>query len=152
MTGLPGLRRASDLDRAAVIALQNAAFGGNRAIMGVEPLPLQADYAAIFRTHEVWLAEAETMLQGALILEPRKDDLYIWSVATAPAAMGRGVGNRLLAAAEQRAAELRRRCIRLRTGEKLTKNIAWYQRHGFVIEQTEQLADRRVVHMAKTLK
>ena len=61
-----------------------------------------------------------------LILEPRPDDLLIWSVAVAPAAQGRGVGNPMLAFAEMRARELGVACIRLYTGEPLTGNIAWY--------------------------
>jgi ribosomal protein S18 acetylase RimI-like enzyme len=96
------LRRATIDDLAAVAALQQAAYAKNRAILGVEPLPLIADYRDVFSKYEVWLAE-ENGLAGVLILEPRADDMLIWSVATAPAAQGRGVGGRLLAFAETHA-------------------------------------------------
>jgi ribosomal protein S18 acetylase RimI-like enzyme len=148
---LAGLRRATAADVDGVTALQRAAYARNREILGVEPLPLLADYADVVSRYEVWLAEGEGGLDGVLILETRPDDLLIWSVATAPAAQGRGLGRRLLAAAETRAEALGRRVMRLYTGEKLTANIAWYGRHGYAIERIEQMPDRRAVHMVKML-
>ena len=93
-----------------------------------------------------------TCLDGALILELRPDDLLIWSVATRPQARSRGLGGRLLAAAERRARETGRDTLRLYTHEALTNNIAWYARHGFAVERIEQMSDRRAVHMKKMLE
>jgi len=145
------LGRATPDDLASVAALQHAAYARNRPLLGVEPLPLLADYAEIFRAYEVWLAERDGALDGVLILEPRPDDLLIWSVAVAPAAQGRGVGNTMLAFAEARARDLGRTYLRLYTGEPLTGNIAWYSRHGYAHERTEDLGDRRIVHLIKQL-
>ena len=145
------LRRATRDDLSAVTALQRAAYARNRAILGVEPLPLMADYEKVFSDYEVYLAEREGALVGVLILEPRANDLLIWSVASAPAAQGRGVGNQMLAFAESRARALGLTCLRLYTGEKLTGNIAWYTRHGYVHERTEDMGDRRAVHLVKQL-
>jgi RimJ/RimL family protein N-acetyltransferase/GNAT superfamily N-acetyltransferase len=146
------LRRARPDQADKIAAFQRAAYARNRTIMGVEPIPLQADYAEILRDYEVWLQEEGDNLTGVLILEPRADDLLIWSVATAPQARGSGLGNRLLAAAENRARELGRNIVRLYTGELLVDNIAWYRRRGYAIERTEAMRDRRVVHMIKTIK
>ena len=146
------LRRATIDDLAAVMALQQAAYARNRALLGVEPLPLTANYGEVFSAYEIFLVDGAHGLDGVLILEPRADDLLIWSVATAPAAQGRGVGNRLLAFAESHARGLGLRCIRLYTGEPLTGNIAWYTRHGYVYERTEQMPDRRIVHLVKNLE
>jgi ribosomal protein S18 acetylase RimI-like enzyme len=148
---LAGLRRATAADVLQLIALQQAAYAKNREILGVEPLPLRANYAELVSTHEIWLLEGPTDLDAALILHPRPADLLIWSVATAPHARGRGLGRRLLAAAEERARALGLRTLRLYTGEKMTGNIAWYGRHGYAIERVEQLADRNAVHMTKML-
>ena len=145
------LRRATRDDLSAVVALQRAAYAKNRPLLGVEPLPLLADYEEIFRAYEVWLAEHEGTLEGVLILEPRADDLLIWSVAVGPQAQGRGVGNVLLAFAEGRARELGRSCIRLYTGQPLTFNIAWYTRHGYAHESTEDMGDRVCVNLIKHL-
>jgi GNAT superfamily N-acetyltransferase len=145
------LRSAVAGDLPAVTALQRAAYAKNRPLLGVEPLPLLADYAQVFADYEVYLAERDGTLEGVLILEPRAADLLIWSVATAPAAQGRGVGNRMLAFAETRARELGLSRIRLYTGEPLIANIAWYTRHDYVHERLEDMGDRRIVHLIKQL-
>lgn len=149
MTG-DGLRRAGPADRDAVVALQHAAYAPNRALLGVEPLPLLADYDAVFANSEVWVP-AEGPIDAVLILEPAPDHLLIWSVATAPGTQGRGLGGRLLAFAEARARALGPTTIRLYTGAKLAGNVAWYQRNGYAIERVEALADRDIVHFVKHL-
>jgi ribosomal protein S18 acetylase RimI-like enzyme len=148
---MSALRRASDADRDAVVALQHAAYAKNRPLLGVEPLPLLVDYAQVFADYEVWLAETGAALDGALILEPRPGDLLIWSISVAPATQGRGVGNVMLAFAEARGRALGRSCIRLYTGQPLGSNIAWYNRHGYVHESTEDMGDRVVVNLIKHL-
>lgn len=145
------LRRAQPRDLDAVLALQQAAYARNRALLGCEPLPLLADYQQIFRDYEVWLAGADG-LAGVLILEPRPDDLLIWSIATDPATQGGGLGKALLSAAEVRARELKRDTIRLYTGATLQHLIDWYGRHGYRVERNEQLSDRTIAHMIKPLE
>ena len=149
----PGLelRRAVVADLPAVVALQQAAYARNRRLLGLEPLPLLADYAAIFATMEVWLAERDGALAGALILEPRPADLLIWSIATDPARQTAGLGRAMLTAAETRAGQLGLTTMRLYTGTVLRHLVGWYGRHGYVVERLEQLADRDITHMVKPL-
>jgi ribosomal protein S18 acetylase RimI-like enzyme len=144
-------RRAEIGDVAAIEALQRAAYARNRALLGVEPLPLQVDYREIVARMEVWLFEREAALQGVLALEAEPDALLIWSIAVAPEAQGVGLGNLMLDFAYARAREINRTTIRLYTGEKLRDNIGWYQRRGFAIDRVEALADRTVVYMSKRL-
>ena len=146
------IRRAEADDLRSIVALQQTAYAGNRAVMGVEPLPLRADYDEIFQRHECWIIGDAEPLDGVLILELRADDLLIWSVAAHPHARSAGVGNRLLAFAERRARETDRGTIRLYTSERLTRNIAWYTRRGFSVEWIEDMSDRRAVHMKKELE
>jgi RimJ/RimL family protein N-acetyltransferase/ribosomal protein S18 acetylase RimI-like enzyme len=148
---LAGLRRANAGDIDAVVAFQRAAYARNRVLLGVEPLPLQADYSKILAEYETWLYESADGLDGVLILEPRKNDLLIWSIGTAPRLHGQGLGRRLLAAAEERAGTLGLAVMRLYTGEPLKNNIAWYERHGYARERVEDLGDRRAVHMMKQI-
>jgi RimJ/RimL family protein N-acetyltransferase/GNAT superfamily N-acetyltransferase len=152
-SGDPELRlRLAQLDELAPLgALQRAAYAPNRAVLGVEPLPLLFDYGAVLAHFEAWIVESERGLAGALILDPHPDHLLIWSLATAPAAQRQGLGARLLAAAEARARQLGLDTLRLYTGEKLTGNVRWYHRHGYAIERVEELEDRRIVHMTKHL-
>jgi ribosomal protein S18 acetylase RimI-like enzyme len=145
------LRRAEAADLAALLALQRAAYAKNRPLLGVEPLPLLADYAAIMRDMEVWVSEKDARLVGALILEPRADDLLIWSIAADPAAQCAGLGRALLAATESRARELGRTVVRLYTGTPLRHLVDWYGRHGFAVERIEALSDRSITHMIKHL-
>ncbi len=146
----PVFRRAVPGDLDAVTALQRAAWSANRSILGVEPIPLRADYARILAQDEVWLAHLGDALAGVLILQVRRDDMLIWSIATSPAVQGRGIGNRLLALAENLARAAGRPVMRLYTGQKLTHNIDWYARHGYEVERLEDLPDRTLVHMMKT--
>lgn len=145
------LRRAETADMASLLALQRAAYARNRALLGVEPIPLQADYAAIMREMEVWVADKDGRLAGALILEPRADDLLIWSIASDPVTQGAGLGRTLLAAAEERARQLRCTVVRLYTGTPLAHLVSWYGRHGFTVERIEALSDRSITHMIKHL-
>ena len=150
-----GLRMAEPGDLAAIEALQHEAYAPNRDILGVEPLPLQADYSAIMRDHVIWLAETSEepapRLAGALVIAPQDDSLLIWSVAAAPFAQGQGVGGQLLHLAERIAKMSGLAELTLYTGDKLSQNIAWYARHGFVETGRETLEDRVIVHMHKAL-
>lgn len=151
MSDLPGLRRAVATDRAALVAMQEAAYEPNRIVAGRLPLPLRWDYEDVLRDWEVWLAEDEAGLTGALILHLRPEDLYIESVSVAPRCKGGGLGNRLLDAAALRAGHLGRSTLRLLTNELYRSNVAWYGRKGFSIEWIEDLGDRRIVHMLRHL-
>jgi GNAT superfamily N-acetyltransferase len=160
---VPGLSlvRATASHRAGVERLQRAAYARNRELLGVEPLPLMVDYDQIFRGHEVWVKPADTAdmadtvdadIDAALIVDvTRADDILIWSVSVASGLQKRGLGHALLQCAEQRARECGRDTIRLYTGQPLTHLIDWYTRNGYVTERIEQMPDRSVVHMIKTL-
>jgi ribosomal protein S18 acetylase RimI-like enzyme len=145
------LERAHSDDLPALLALQRSAYARNRTLLGVEPLPLLADYADIMRDMEVWLARRDKSLAGALILQPRDGDLLIWSIASDPAAQGGGLGRALLAAVEERARRLGRDVVRLYTGTLLTHLVGWYGRHGYQVERIENLSDRSITHMIKHL-
>jgi GNAT superfamily N-acetyltransferase len=149
--GLEPLRRAHPSDVAAITAMQQAAYRPNRAIIGSEPLPLRVDYADIVAEKETWIAGPGETIDGLLILELRPAELHVWNVSVAPNVQGKGLGNLLLAAAESRARALGLKRLTLLTNERLTRNIAWYGRHGYVLARVEAFADRRIVHMAKAL-
>jgi N-acetylglutamate synthase-like GNAT family acetyltransferase len=146
------LRRAQDSDRDALIALQRAAYARNRTLLGVEPLPLLADYTAILREMEVWLArESSGKIVGALILQPRAGDMLLWSIAADPTAQGSGLGGALLRATDERARQLGLPVVRLYTGTLLRHLVEWYGRHGYAVERVEALSDRSITHMIKHL-
>jgi GNAT superfamily N-acetyltransferase len=144
------LRRAMSADFASVVAMQRAAYAHNRELLGVEPLPLMADYDVIFRDYEVWVT-ADGPIAGVLILEPRANDVLIWSIATDPRRQHVGLGRTVLAAAEVRARELGQTTMRLYTGASLHHLTTWYGRNGYAIERLEELSDRTIAHMVKRI-
>jgi len=144
------LRRAVQADLARVVAIQRAAYARNRELLGVEPLPLMADYERIFRDYEVWVT-AEGTIESVLILEPRATDLLIWSIATDPQHQASGLGHAMLAAAEVRARALGLDTMRLYTGTKLKHLVDWYTRNGYAIERIEETSDRTIAYMVKSL-
>lgn len=145
------VRRATTADLDRLIALQRSAYARNRPLLGVEPLPLLADYVEIFGTMEIWLAEKDDQITGALILQQHPDHLLIWSIATDPALAGNGIGRELLARADDRARELGLDTLRLYTGSKLSHLVAWYGRNGYIVERVQELPDRSLTHMLKRL-
>jgi len=64
------LRRAGPQDFTALVALQHTAYARNRELLGVEPLPLLADYRVVLAEREVWVLDGDTGLRSALILQP----------------------------------------------------------------------------------
>ena len=148
------LRRAetADLDR-LVLALQRAAYAKNRPLLGVEPMPLLADYAAIVRDMEVWMRRQENAKPPRRRPDPRAargrpSDL---EHRRRPGRAGSRPRSDLLAAAERRARKLGRTVIRLYTGHVLGHLVGWYGRHGFAVERIEALSDRSITHMIKHL-
>ena len=147
--GVP-LRRAASQDIDAIVALTDAAYRPNEAIIGVPSLPRIADYREILREHEIWLAGSDG-IDGVIVFERTPDRFTLWSVAVAPQAAGRGLGGTLLGFAERRAAELGHDHVHLYTHAGLAKRIGWYARCGYRTTHEEELPDRRLVHMRKDI-
>jgi len=144
------MRRADEVDLPAIVAVQEAAYAYNRAIIGRTPIPLEWDYAEVLRTWEVWLADdGAADPAGVLILSLRPGDLYIESVAVAPRAQGSGAGNVLLTFAEDRARQEGRGTVRLLTNALLSRNNDWYARKGYTLEWLEHLDGRSISHRVR---
>ncbi|WP_082767215.1 GNAT family N-acetyltransferase [Bosea sp. PAMC 26642] len=152
MAGAVPLRRASMADIPEILSLKNAAYTPNESIIGVPSLPRIADYAQVVAEHEVWLAESDGRLDAALVLDIEPESFTVWSIAVAPESAGRRLGSAVMAFAETRAAELGYDAVLLYTSAKLTQRIGWYERLGYTITHHQELADRRLAHMRKTLE
>ncbi|HXV30745.1 MAG TPA: GNAT family N-acetyltransferase [Sinorhizobium sp.] len=71
-------------------------------------------------------------LLGCVFLKPEADCLFLGKLAVAPAAQRRGIGRRLLAAAEETARSLSLPALRLQARIELTENHMTFAAWGFV--------------------
>jgi len=142
------IRSAVMADCAAVEEVVHAAYAPWIEIIGAQPLPMVADYAELIRSGRVWVLDP---IEGLIVLVPEGGVLLIDNVAVSPAAQGRGLGRFLLAFAEDHACSLGLDTLRLYTNEKMTSNIARYERLGYVAVDREDINGRHAVHMRKHL-
>ena len=123
------LARADDL--ATVTELTRRAYESYIPIIGGKPMPMTEDYAPRIARGEVWLLEDHAPA-GLIVLEDRDDALLIFSVAIAPERQGMGLGQKLLAFAEEVARKRGFDTVALFTNAKMERNIRIYRRFGYL--------------------
>src|ERR1700733_4922067 len=90
-------RRATAADAPRLAALSRAAYAASVELIGGEPEPYGADYAALLRDQEAWLVPGEDdALDGAVVLRRARDHILLWSVAVAPQRQHAGLGRQLI--------------------------------------------------------
>ncbi len=145
-----GIRLAESADQTAVEAIVKAAYDPWVPVIGVEPLPMVADYARLIaqgRVHVLENGEPDAVI--VLVAEP--DALLVENVAVRPDRQGRGLGRRLMAFAEFRARSLGLPALRLCTNEKMISNIGLYESLGYRETGRDVVDGARTVHMRKDL-
>ncbi|HEY2550115.1 MAG TPA: GNAT family N-acetyltransferase [Streptosporangiaceae bacterium] len=125
------VRQAEPADAAALAAIADAAYRGYVPAIGARPAPMTADYAAVIRDRQTWVAVEDDVIVGLIVLRQRPGHLLIENVAVHPAAQRRGIGTILLDRAERQAAIAGVAELRLYTHETMTANQAYYRRHGY---------------------
>ena len=95
-------------------------------------------------------ALAGSRLVGAVRTHERDGVLHVGRLAVVPDLQGRGIGTRLLLAAEQSTPLPR---ATLFTGARSTANLRLYRRHGYVDAHRETVPPGlKVVHLVKELR
>ena len=95
-------------------------------------------------------AVAGSRLVGAVRARERDGVLHVGRLAVAPDLQGRGIGTRLLRAAEQATCLPR---ATLFTGARSAANLRLYRRHGYVQTTREQVRPGlELVHLVKELR
>jgi pimeloyl-ACP methyl ester carboxylesterase len=145
------LRPGVPADADAIQALTRAAYQLWVALIGREPLPMQADYAAALAAHRFDLAFLDDALVGLIETRDAPDHLLIVNVAVDPARQGRGLGRRLMAEAEALARAAGLPELRLYTNAAFARNLRLYRDLGFAVDRRETGARGVTVHMAKRL-
>lgn len=126
------IRAATPQDEAAIRQCARLAYEGYTPLMGREPAPMTADFAAQIAaglTH-VYLGE-DNRVQGYIVFYPQGDHMLLESVAVLPQAAGRGMGKALIAFCENEARRVGLDAVRLYTNEKMTANLSIYLRLGY---------------------
>ncbi len=97
------IRPAVFEDAARIRDLTRAAYAKWVALIGREPLPMQADFKRAVAEHTIDLFIGGGAIVGLIETILRPDHLWIENVAVAPERQGRGFGRMLLNHAERRA-------------------------------------------------
>lgn len=142
---------ATAADADAIRALTRDAYARWVPVIGREPLPMRADYAAAVREHRIDLLRLGGELVALIEMVPQPDHLLIENVAVAPGFQGKGFGRRLLAHAEQVAASLGHGEIRLYTNKSFAGNLRLYQALGYRVDREEAFMGGLTVYMSKRL-
>jgi ribosomal protein S18 acetylase RimI-like enzyme len=139
-------------DAARIRDLTRAAYAKWAALIGREPLPMQADYERAVVEHTIDVLIVNGALAGLVETIPRPDHLWIENVAVAPERQGRGFGCLLLDEAERRAIQSGRAEIRLLTNQAFTANLELYAKRGYSVDRTEPFRGGTIVHMSKRIE
>jgi 2-methylisocitrate lyase-like PEP mutase family enzyme/ribosomal protein S18 acetylase RimI-like enzyme len=149
------LRPATLADAAAISALMRRAYARWIELIGMPPVPVVADYAAMLADSSAWegwvLPGARGALEACLVLSVAPEEFEIWNVAVDPVLSGGGLGRKLIDFAERRARERGYREISLYTNIKMVSNRALYGRLGYEETGRKSMRGRQAVTMAKRL-
>ena len=143
------LVQASPADAAAIRELTRAAYAKWVPLIGREPKPMTADYAAAVGKHRFDLLYADGALAALIETIKGADHLLIENVAVSPSFQGKGYGRLLMAHAEALAASFNFREVRLYTNKLFAENVQLYLRLGYRVDREEEVTGGTAVHMSK---
>ncbi|MEV4578613.1 GNAT family N-acetyltransferase [Nonomuraea jabiensis] len=142
------MRLAEPTDKAAVERLVHDAYSPWIEVVGMRPLPMEADYGALIAAGRVHVTDA---LDGLVVLVPEDGVLLVENVAVRPDRQGKGLGRALMAYAEEEARRLGLPALRLYTNTRMAANIALYESLGYVETGRMGIEGRSAVMMRKQL-
>lgn len=127
------IRKASLSDASSLEECMHAAYRPYTDRIDPADLPpLNVDYAEEIRLAEVWIAEADMKLVGALIIiENTEDEFSIANLAVHPRFQGNGLGRGLLDFAGKQALERGYSEMHLATHSMLEGNLSLYRHLGW---------------------
>jgi ribosomal protein S18 acetylase RimI-like enzyme len=145
------LRRATAADVSRLEEVVQAAYGHYVARLGGPPRPMTDDYADVVSNQHVTVAERGGEIVGLIVLMVSDGGFFVDNVAVDPSHQGSGVGRALLEHAEVEARRAGFDSICLYTHEKMTENLAYYSRIGYVEYDRRRHGWARLVYMRKQL-
>jgi GNAT superfamily N-acetyltransferase len=109
------------------------------------------DYAHHIAAGEVFVLEAGGAIAALAVLIEAPDHLLLDNVAVDPDRHGGGLGRRMIDFAEQEARRRGHAELRLFTNERMVRNIALYERLGFVETHRAKVGGHPRVFMTKAV-
>jgi 4-hydroxyproline epimerase len=147
------IRPASLDDAPEIRRLTREAYAKWVPVIGREPQPMEADYEAAVRAHAFSLLFVDGVLAALVETVDEGEVLLVVNLAVSPRFQGRGLGSRLLEAAEERARARRCARIRLYTNRRFEENVRLYLRRGYEVDREEPAGSLGVrVHMSKRVQ
>ena len=108
--------------------------------MGMQPAPMNADYAEQIALSHVHVAEQGGALAGFVVCYSQQQEMHLENVAVLPARAGQRIGSHLIHHVEKQAADRGLLAVNLYTNEVMTENIKWYRKMGY--QETERRQDK----------
>lgn len=141
--------RAGDAE--AIRALTHIAYAKWVPVLGRAPVPMEADYEKALQHHYFELLYIDGQFAALIETIAEPGFLMIENLAVLPEFQGRGLGCRLMARAERRAAELGCQEIKLYTEKLMVENVNFYVWLGFEVEREVDFMGDKSVLMKKAL-
>lgn len=126
------MRLAGSEDAAAMHALVRRSYAHYVVRIGQPPRPMSMDYNDVVARGDAWLLERQGNLLGLIVFRGYPDHLWVENVAVSPDSQGLGIGSHLLDFASETALERGLSELRLCTNVKMTENLEFYPRRGFI--------------------
>ena len=134
---LPKIRKATESDLSALTRLINAAFVVEQVAFDGDRVDELGVRRYMSRGHFL-LAEVARSLLGCVFVEQREDRCYLGLLSVEPSQQGRGLGRRLVTAAEELALSLGSRVMDLRIiSPRADQLLPFYQRLGYTFVRNE---------------
>jgi GNAT superfamily N-acetyltransferase len=130
------LRPAGEPDFAALIPLVNAAYEVEGFFLNGNRLDTERA-RAFLEKGSILLAEENGVLIGCVYVEPRGERCYFGLLSVSPSQQKRGLGRRLIAAAEEFARKSGARFMDLTVVSLRTELPPFYEKAGYAVTGTE---------------
>ncbi|WP_192560741.1 GNAT family N-acetyltransferase [Pseudomonas allokribbensis] len=145
------LRRAQSEDAAPIAALVDEAYSPYIARIGRKPAPMLDVYEQVLRETDTFVLTDNEEILGVLVMSREGQELLLINVAVSPRHKGKGLGKVLMSFCEEHALSAGCETVRLYTHERMTENIAIYEKLGFVETHRATEDGFARVFMRKTL-
>lgn len=150
------LRRAAHADAEIIAALVMAAYTKWVPLIGRNPLPMDVNYAAALKMHRFDLLfdavnQPDKILAALIETREAQDCLFLENLCVSPSYQRQGIGQRLLALADDIARQNGHDLIKLDTNKSFTGNVELYHRTGYVTDWEKPVQGGVHVRMSKAL-